>query len=745
MKPKNIIIVLLSLFLIRNSFGQNNDSITPSYYYNLKELSNIKIVTGSIKEENAQNAPSNITVITKQMIEERGYQTLVDICQDIPGFDFMSYNDGGGEYPTYNMHRGIGEIGNPEILIMIDGIIQNSISFNWSLLWTYDNIISDVDRIEIIQGPGSVMYGAQAFTGVIHIITQKNFSGVSVKSLTGLNQTFGSDINLGIPLSGKSNLNITFHKYSSLGDNGLHRYDPGGYFHDNRYPSIIVSDYDSSGNYIENYANPKGGKKIPDGFNTKNNSYAFRTKLTYKNTELGFFIADIIRGNASAILPYEYEITDPDNTHHYRSFHTYLMNSNKINSKTILKSEIVFRGTNIIPDGGFKYLYQFPDLTKKYAAYSYQAYIDEKILFNLNSKNIISVGIKSALIQKSERIVSLGGKLTSHNVTTSSWDIASEAGGINQYKSYPVYYTKEIALFALWDKQWQKSTSSSAGIRYDYSTEYGNILNPRLAIDFNPKPQIGFKLMYGTAFRQPSIFELTSEFRGNANLLPEKIKTSEFEAHSKLLNEALFMKFNIYFSKTENFIGKVNDSLKPAGERYENIEGKYFSGISVNLNVHLLKYLDIYSNYNFLTGLQTDTFRLTEIERTARHKVNAGINLKFFKTKLITDIRMNYVGKRKAHTDNTWLQTYENGYAPSYTKFNLSVIYNITSNLRTQLVCNNLFNVGYYGHGRETGSGFIDDYDYLNNVNPPGHIPAYHPQPGRTFLIYIIFNINNNE
>ncbi len=167
------IITITVLFITLPFFSFAQKDTTDIYSYSLKDLAETYISTGSVEEAPVNIAPSNITIITKQMIDERGYQTLVDICQDIPGFDFMMYNDGGGEYPGYSKNRGLGEIGNPEILIMIDGIVQNNISFNWSLLWTYENMLIDVLKIEIIQGPGSVMYGAQAFTGVINIITNK--------------------------------------------------------------------------------------------------------------------------------------------------------------------------------------------------------------------------------------------------------------------------------------------------------------------------------------------------------------------------------------------------------------------------------------------------------------------------------------------------------------------------------------------------------------------------------------------
>nr|WP_321451273.1 TonB-dependent receptor [uncultured Carboxylicivirga sp.] len=738
-----VYIFIFSLLLFSKNIISQNTENSFTYNYSLKELSELKIITGSIKEEKRKSAPSNITIITSQMIEERGYKTLVDICQDIPGFDFMMYNDGGGEYPTFNMNRGMGDVGNPEILVMVDGIIQNSISFNWSMLWTYENMLIDIDRIEIIQGPGSVMYGAQAFSGIIHIITKKKFNGIHANAWYGSYATRSLELYAGTKLSTNTNFSIAVHNYSSDGDNGIDRYDPGTYFKDNQYPSIIIHDYNANGEYISHINNSKGGTWIKDGFNTQTHNFAVRSKLNYKNTEFGFYFTDYIRPYGSAVVAYEYDLTDKENTNHYRNYHAYASNKTELNNKLTLQSDLVYRVTNIIPDGGFKYLYQFPDLRKSYAGYSNQTYLEEKLLFNINSKNDLSFGFKASINNANNRTVSLGEYSTKKYSTDWSWDIAYDGGGLNRTKDYPNYWVKEIAVYALWDYQLNEHLSSSAGIRYDYNSDYGSILNPRFALDFNPSPIWGAKFMYGRAFRQPSIFELFSEFRGNPNLGPQNINTAELELTSLLLNDQLSIKFNFYYSIINNLIGKVDDNTMPAGERYENIGKKEIGGFSAFAYYQLSKAIRLYSNYNFITGINNTNKTYYDIDRTAKHKINAGCNIKLFNTKLTSDFRINYVSKRKAPETNMWIQLYEDGYAPSYTKANWVISYQIVPELMGQLSFNNLFNTQYYGVGHESGSGFIDEYNYQNNVNPDGIIPAYHPQPGRTISLGIVYKLNH--
>ena len=736
-------IKILIVFIIQintlNCFAQPDTSKT-IYHLSIKELSEMKVITSSIVEEEINYAPSNITVITKKMIQERGYQTLVDICQDIPGFDFMVYNDGGGEYPTFNMNRGVGTIGNPEILIMIDGIIQNNISFNWSLLWTYENLLIDIERIEIIEGPGSSIYGAQAYTGVINFITRSGFSGVEVNSFYGSNFTKGTNIYTGKQFNKNINFSIAFHNYNTGGDNG-NRYDPGGYFHGLQFPDTILHDYDLNGNYVTNTINPKGGKNIPEGFQNWADSYSVRAKLQIKNSETGAFYWENNMGGGSAIAPYEYNITHADHRSKTQGYHIYVKNNYNLTTKFLLQSNITYRATNILPKTGFRYNYRFSDMTKNYVSYAYQAYIEERLIYSINENNNFLFGLKGTYSNKSDRIVSLNYFPDSKTSTQSSWDAASTGEGLNITQEYPRFKVSELALFGLWNNHWTKKLYSSIGLRYDYNSEYGNILNPRTAITYRPINSIWLKLLYGSAFREPSIFELHSEFRGNPDLNPEKINTYELEINSLMFNDVVSLKANAFYLEMKDFIGKVPDTTMPSGERYENTDKMYVSGLSVYANYQPINNLYFYSNYMFMLGKMSADSSWEQIERTAKHKINAGINIHLLQNKLTVDCRMNYVGKRKAQSTNTWLQTYENGYAPSYTKFNLAVSYNFLQHFTARLVINNVLDEQYYGIGRETGSGMVDDYNYITNINPEGHIPAYHPQSGRTYLISLIYKI----
>ncbi|MCP4148442.1 MAG: TonB-dependent receptor plug domain-containing protein, partial [bacterium] len=355
----------------------------------LEDLMSLKVVTASLKSERIIDAPSNIMVITKEMIENRGYRSFVEIAEDIPGFDFLIYEDGAGEYTTFANIRGIGgDPGASKILVMVDGIPQNFINLNWSTLWTFANLLHDLDRIEIIQGPGSASYGAQAFGGIIHFITKVRFNGLYAEVDYGSNNTRDLTFQYGVKWGKDFYFSAAARLYRSDGDGGRDRYDPGGYFHGNIAPYYLTQHYDTDGNYVTNYPNPVAGQPIQDGFNNWVDALSFRIKFEFKNSELGFFYWDDDRASSSYIAGHEYYLTDPDHKSHQRGYHAYLKNTWDITEKISLESNVVYRTSIALPDTSAQYTFRFEGMAKAFYSFSNQAYVEERLNFNLaNNSN----------------------------------------------------------------------------------------------------------------------------------------------------------------------------------------------------------------------------------------------------------------------------------------------------------------------------------------------------------------------
>ncbi|MGA8809547.1 MAG: TonB-dependent receptor plug domain-containing protein, partial [Thermoanaerobaculia bacterium] len=118
--------------------------------------------------ESLREAPATVLVITGDEIQRRGYLDLEQLLHDLPGFDISRLN--GAFYSTI-YQRGYNSAQNDRDLLLVDGIEQNDLAFGTvSLSRQYP--LANIDRVEVIYGPASTMYGANAYTGVISIITK---------------------------------------------------------------------------------------------------------------------------------------------------------------------------------------------------------------------------------------------------------------------------------------------------------------------------------------------------------------------------------------------------------------------------------------------------------------------------------------------------------------------------------------------------------------------------------------------
>jgi len=750
------------------SFAQEDTDV---FELDLTQLASLKVVSASRYEQSLYDAPANITVITPKLIERRGYRNLIEVLEDVPGFDFATFEDGGGEYPVHSLSRGIGgDNGNTKILFMVDNIIQNHISFNWSLGWNNQMPLHDIERIEIIQGPGSALYGSNALSGIIHIITKKKQekdNEIYVKPWIGQHDTKAIDLRYASTFK-DLHYSATFRKYDTDGDQGIGRPDPGSYFQNNFEPNVLTQNYNSSGVFETNVANPTAGRALEDGFNNSKDNLGLRANLFYFNPDeeitsgtkeagIGFSYWDKEDGLGSYVPGFEYRTRDPEYLVHYRNYHIYGKHDYQFKENLLAKSLIWYRANTQEPNTGFTYAYRFNDLKKSYYSSSYQLGLEEQAHFSFGESSKLLIGGRYLNNRKMDQLISLGQIHSGNtNTTTSSWELADQGLGIGLPETEPDIIENEYALYGVLDGDVNRYVSYSLGTRFDYSTEYKSTINPRAALILNlpvedwkvPVDQWNVKLLGGSAFRAPSIFETRDEFRGNTGLEPEKIITYEIENNIQVFSNRdrdyfsdLHLKFNFFLSELKDFISLVPDASRAGGERYDNIGKSYIRGVSTRLDLNVMKDLFFYFNYIFLEA-RDEGGRWDDIEHTAKHKINAGFNWLTLQQHLNINFRLNYVGERKVPITNSFF----NDLAPGYTKANLVLtgksllkdrLWNIEA--EPQLIVKNLFDEDIVGVGRQAGSSDRSAFDPDTNPNPAGFIPPYHPQPGRTWFFNVKF------
>ncbi|MBU8538496.1 TonB-dependent receptor plug domain-containing protein [Falsiroseomonas tokyonensis] len=134
------------------------------------------IVTATRIPTEAERVPAAITVLTRQDIEERGYQTLSEALATVPGMNLVQAGGLGQQASIF-----VRGTASRHVLVLLDGVPVNDPSepngaFNFG-----NELLGDIERIEVVRGPGSSLYGSGAIGGVINLVTRRAPAGVPLQ------------------------------------------------------------------------------------------------------------------------------------------------------------------------------------------------------------------------------------------------------------------------------------------------------------------------------------------------------------------------------------------------------------------------------------------------------------------------------------------------------------------------------------------------------------------------------------
>ncbi len=775
---KIFITLVLLIFLTNLGISQTPDTSGVHHLLNVSfdDLLNTEIVTATKKSQIANEAPAGVYLITSEIIKQRGYRNLTEVLEDVPGIDF-SMKQPSGEYPSHLSFRGISDVGQTNVLFMVDGVLQNDISNGWVRGMGFEFPLIDILRIEIIYGPGSALYGANAYAGIINIITDNGDDLTKFnnhRSVVGISygsyQTISPELSLAYRFKSGLKMMIAGQWHVGQGDGGVNRSDPGNYYHNNYEPdSVLTTEY----GWIVNERNPDGSrKKLEDGFKNNIKDFGFRLKLVKDGFTLGANAWQRDEGLSSQIVGYKY-FTNTENIDYcvknsghtiYTSYQFSL--SDKITSKTLA----YFYNTNVLPATGFLYTYKYqsvnngidPPVENKKKGYNGSGYmfrIEQQLDIETGKNNNLTLGFLYENAIRQYFGISLGPEQDASSTIVSSTYTNQEPS------VQPVFYSTDIAVYAQDELRLFKNYVLTTGLRFDHSTNYGSILNPRIAFVGKPGNKFAFKALYGTAFKAPTIFQLYDEWRGNVDLTPQTIQTVEAEVNYNIKN-LLSVSLNLYYSMLSNLIiiaENPDTTLVPIGpygehaDYYQNIGKSGIYGFSMNTNIKATENIIFSANYMFTLNEDGN-----EIPHIAKHKLNVVANMLFFK-KLNVNLRANYTSKVNAPQSNLYFypktsssiaqvgydyvtENNPDGYVDPVVLFNLTLSgSNIYSNkyfeLTPQLIVRNILNTQYFTLGRQSGSGTrpVDEIQ-PTILEPKGFIPAYHPQAGREIFLRILFS-----
>jgi iron complex outermembrane recepter protein len=189
----------------------------------LEDLMNVEVTSVSKKAEKLSQTASAVFVITPEDISRSGSTNLPDLLRMVPGVDVAQINANTWAISV----RGLNQRFSNELLVLVDGRSVYTTEFGGVYWDSLDLPLEDIERIEVIRGPGGSAWGANAVNGVINIITKKTSDTQGALVVTGggnTEQGFGT-----VQYGGKAGSSVTYRAYAR-------------YFNDDHFPDPANQD-----------------------------------------------------------------------------------------------------------------------------------------------------------------------------------------------------------------------------------------------------------------------------------------------------------------------------------------------------------------------------------------------------------------------------------------------------------------------------------------------------------------------
>ena len=461
----------------------------------------ISIATGSAQP--ISRAPAVATVITAKDIKKIGATDIDEALETVPGLHVS--RRAAGYLPVYTF-RGVFDQNNPQVLVLVNGIsINNLFVGDRSQVWG-GMPVESISRIEVIRGPGSAVYGADAFAGVINIITKE------ASEIDGFE--FGSRLG----------------SFDTQDAWALYGGEVGG------FDVAFSAEFRDTDGHDEDVnvdaATIQGTSLAPDSVNTGTQNFDTRLSITKnywkfraglqkrQNNETGAGIAEALDPNGEL----ESDRWNADLTYHNPTFRDDLDLTAQISyfdtSQEVSEDLLLFPPGSFLPGpvGPFPNgIIGNPEVWERHWRYSLTG------LFSGIDNHLIRSGIGYThqdiyKVEEENNFSPLGfGVLT--DVSDTPFVFLPEKHRNNSYA-----FLQDI---------WQISNDweLTAGLRYDNYNDFGDTWNPRLALVWAARHDLTAKLLYGEAFRAPSFAEFRNQNNpvalGNSDLDPEEMETIE--------------------------------------------------------------------------------------------------------------------------------------------------------------------------------------------------------------------------
>lgn len=597
------------------------------------------VYAASRHEQTLSDAPSSVTIVDADEIKKYGHRHFAEVMQSVRGL-YVAYD----RNYSYLGVRGFNRPGDytSKVLILVNGHRVNENVFD-SVLVGYDFPIDVeiIDRIEIVRGPSSSIYGNSAFFGVINVITKqgKQLDGLELAGSYGSFDSYKGRATYGKKFGNDIELFLSGSFYDSAGPDRL---------------------------YYQEYNQPANNNGV-----TRNTDYE-RFYKAFANLSYKQFTAEAAFSSREKGIPTgSYGTIFNDDRAKTTDNRAYL--DLKYQHAFEDDWEMIARLTydNYYYYGDYPIIYP-PNFDVLYQDYAYGNWWGGELQVNkvLFDRHRITVGTE-----------------VRHNFN-------QDQGNEDNFVPKTVYddhrQTFNYAFYGQGEALLVTNPVKfiiNAGVRYDHFETFGDTVNPRVAGILSPWERTTFKALYGRAFKAPNAYELYYEGpnnKGNPGLEPETITTYEL-----VLEQALTRNFNFVASAFHYEIDDlINQTTDPADGLlvYRNLDEVTARGVELELDAKFANGFRGRASYSYQDS--EDSATGDQLSNSPRHLAKLNVIVPLWRDKVFSGIELQYTSRAKTLGGRT---------AEDHLIANLTLFsQNIVKNLELSASIYNVFNTTYF-------------------------------------------------
>lgn len=691
------------------------------------------IVTATQTQTTLSYAPGSVSVVSKETIDRLPAANLKEVVKALEGITTIAHRGLSDVNPTVVL-RGIPD--QSRTMILLDGIPMNT-SYTNTASTPYNILPEDLERVEVIRGPFSSLYGSSAMGGVINYITQMPDSP-EYKASIGYADAFndgkaqGNLTKIYVSAADKITDNLKFKiSYGAIGTDG-YRSD---FIAITKAPPSTITGYDTQ-------PSPTGGTQyiIGNAGNRGVSKYDLSTKLVYTPTTKDTLSATYRQSH------YDVKYTDPE-SFLTNNVYSYSVGTNKLSESKFLQGSSALTSDLYTID----YRHNFSDSTfdirySLLSVYDWYTSAGTTATRNGGSGTLTPRDAQNTMLHTTwlkpigNSLLLLGGEYkrntsVSDTNTLSDWRnedsktlTTASSGGkeriIASFAEVQSDITDKLSTnvggrFESWrgyDGYVSDVNASNTTLNQTYPTQHKNNFSPKVSLNYQATEDTLLKTSWGKAFRAPDpvnlyrtyeIAALNRVYVANPNLTPERSESYDFGVEQKTPQNGL-VKAYWFHTIIEDMISTKPPLLSGGKSYYERVNvGKARSqGYELSYIQPFLYDLTLNTNY---TKTYTKILENT-IDPTVIDKHFAGIPENMVNASLIYDnqhfyalLNYNYQSKIYNNSDNSDTVSNVYGSIDGVGIFNTKIGYRINKNVDFTFAINNLTDKEYYSYEKAEG------------------------------------------